>query len=318
MFEHLTEWLGYPVETYDPDKKPDFANVVYRITQVRPKRPMIGRRWESNFEAVLQHFLSRTGVEQAPAIIIGAYHDSTSSLSSRVAIDPLVQHHGRLPALKGIFLGDIATGECPSQVLQSDITPLFEAFPGLEHLVVRGSTHLSLQPVRHLCLRSLVFEGSGVHASLINAITGCVLPELDHLEIYLGDEEEPPLAAYRAKVPEIEPLLNTRIFPKLNYLGLRNSRVTDAIARLAANAPAVAHLQTLDLSLGTLTDHGGIELFKGSSIRQLQQLDLHHHYLSFDVLDQLQELPLKVNLERHILMTREGPSHEVPDIDQPF
>jgi len=49
----------------------------------------------------------------------------------------------------------------------------------------------------------------------------------------------------------------------------------------------VARLSTLDLSLGMLSDVGAAALLAGQPLTHLRRLDLHHHFLSPEMMDRL-------------------------------
>ncbi len=53
------------------------------------------------------------------------------------------------------------------------------------------------------------------------------------------------------------------------------------------SAPVVAQLETLALSMGTLSDAGGEALVNGQPLSHLATLDLRHHYLTEPVLDRV-------------------------------
>lgn len=85
-------------------------------------------------------------------------------------------------------------------------------------------------------------------------------------------------------------------FPKLKYLGLRNSEITDDIAGVIINSPIIQQLETLDLSLGTLSDEGAKALMKLPQDAKLKRLDLHRHFLSTAMIKQLKSLPFSLNV----------------------
>lgn len=129
---------------------------------------------------------------------------------------------------------------------------------------------------KHAALRKLVFQSGGLPASTVRAVAECEFPELTHLEIYLGD----PNYGGDATVADLAPLLETGRFPRLRHLGLKDSTIQDAVAAAVAQAPVVAQLETLDLSLGALGDEGAAALLAGQPLDHLRRLDLSHHYLS--------------------------------------
>jgi len=54
-------------------------------------------------------------------------------------------------------------------------------------------------------------------------------------------------------------------------------------------------LRVLDLSLGTLCDNGAAALLASPGIKNLEFLDLHHHYCSDEMVSKLETLGIKVD-----------------------
>lgn len=76
------------------------------------------------------------------------------------------------------------------------------------------------------------------------------------------------------------PLLEQGLFPKLVYLGLKDSEIQDEIAKAATDAPILDQLEILDLSQGTLSDEGAEALLASDRIKKLKHLDLSYHYMT--------------------------------------
>jgi urease alpha subunit len=83
----------------------------------------------------------------------------------------------------------------------------------------------------------------------------------------------------------------------LKYLGLRDSEIADEIAKTIANADILDQLDTLDLSLGTLTDVGAKAFLSSEKIKNLKKLDLHYHFMSPDMVKQLRKTGVTINAE---------------------
>src|SRR5207247_2047896 len=110
--------------------------------------------------------------------------------SSAAVVKALVKARDRLPNLRALFLGDITYEQCEiSWITQSDVTPLFAAFPRLEHFRARGGNDLALKPFRHERLKSLAFEASNLPRKVVRAVGESDLPALEHLELWLGTSE---------------------------------------------------------------------------------------------------------------------------------
>ncbi len=89
----------------------------------------------------LAAFLAEPAAELAQGLVIGTWGGVDSvDQSSAPLIEALVAARDKLANLKHLFLGDIVTEENEvSWIQQSDVSPLFEAYPQLEEFRVRGS-----------------------------------------------------------------------------------------------------------------------------------------------------------------------------------
>ena len=62
-------------------------------------------------------------------------------------------------------------------------------------------------------------------------------------------------------------------------------------------SPCLSSVSYTHLSCGTLTDKGGALLLEGvAALPKLQKLDLHHHFLSDDMMAKLTALPITVDV----------------------
>ncbi|MFB8085239.1 STM4015 family protein [Streptomyces sp. NPDC055992] len=253
--------------------------------------------WEGpEFAEVWQHFLDTVDPAQVRALVIGPWWQN--EYSSLAPVVELIASDGdRFPALRALFLADVVGEECEVSWLQMcDITPVLQAFPRLEELVVRGGGSglneetLELHPVRHEALKSLRFESGGLPGHVVRAVGACELPALERLELWFGSQ----WYSGDATVADMAPLLSGGGFPRLRHLGLQNSEIQDEIAAAVASAPVVAQLEYLALSMGTLSDTGALALLDGQPLTHLGGLDLHHHYLTDPVVERFKELS-----ERH-------------------
>jgi hypothetical protein len=234
----------------------------------------------------LQALTEQQGADQLRALVIGAWSGDDSSKSSDTIIQALVQAQDRLSGLTALFLGDITYEENEiSWIQQSDVAPLLNAFPRLEIFRVRGGNGLKLSLVRHQALRELIVETGGLPRSVLREICRCEFPNLEHLELWLGVNTY----GWDGGVEDLQPLLAGKIFPRLTYLGLRNSEIADDIAPVVVNAPILQRLHVLDLSYGTLSDAGAQALLKLPKGLPLQELDLSHHYMTKKMVEQLKK-----------------------------
>ncbi|MCP4153668.1 MAG: hypothetical protein GY757_38420, partial [bacterium] len=196
------------------------------------------------------------------------------------------------PNLKSVYIGDMNYEECEiSWIQQSDMTPLLEAYPGLEELRIKGSEGLQFSKLNHGALKSIIIECGGLGKDVLKTIAGATLPALEHLELYLGVEHY----GFDGGLEDILPFLKKDLFPKLKVLGLRDSEIADDIAKAAAGADVLDQIEVLDLSLGTLSDKGAEAFLSSEKIKKLKKLDLHYHYMSDDMIKKLRKLGITID-----------------------
>lgn len=287
--EHASRFADRPVHDYDPDEGiKEAEGTGYRLAisydDAESGTTMTG---------LLASFLEDPAASRVPALVIGAWEDvSDSSTSSERIVEALVASSETLGSLKGLFLGDITSEESEiSWIQQSDVTALFDAFPLLEHFRVRGGSGLVVGTLRHQNLRSLVVESGGLEAEVVRGILASELPRLEHLELWLGDEGY----GRTATMDDLAPLLRGDAFPALRSLGLRDCQGADELAAALANSPILERIKVLDLSLGDLGDTGARALAESPGVARLEKLDLHHHYVSPEVIAAIEALGVAVD-----------------------
>jgi hypothetical protein len=151
-----------------------------------------------------------------------------------------------------------------------------------------------------------VVQAGGTPPDFVRTIGRCELPQLEHLELWLGTENY----SGGSTVADLELILSGRVFGKMNRLGLRNAENADEIAAAVATAPVVARLKELDLSLGTLGDVGAQALLAGQSLTHLDRLDLHHHFISPEVAQRLVEVLSPTQVDVSDVQTEEDDEDE--------
>ena len=70
-----------------------------------------------------------------------------------------------------------------------DRSPLWAAYPQLEHLLIRGSDGLALPALRLARLRTLRIECGGLDRAVVHQVLAADLPALEELTLYLGDDD---------------------------------------------------------------------------------------------------------------------------------
>lgn len=278
-------FIGQRLVDYDREK-PARTDVIYRFRS----------DWDSN-EVLpnLEHFLDTNAAAEAVGLVIGAWHGDDPEMTPEEVFKLLDKRRERLPKLAALYVGDITSEENEmSWIKQTDLSPLLQAFPKLQLLRSRGGDGLQLTAPRHDHLRALALETGGLDVGVIRSICTSQFPNLEYLELWLGTDE------YGANhtVADLQPILSGRLFPKLKYLGLRNSQLADELAAVVVNSPVIQQVETLDLSLGVLTDEAARALLKLPASPTLKKLNLHYNYFSADLVRQLKTLPLTVDASK--------------------
>ncbi|MEU0481122.1 STM4015 family protein [Streptosporangium sp. NPDC006013] len=268
---HRGEYAGLPIVSLRPPGAPMPAagEAAWRVS-VRVHDA------KETFEEHFARFVETVDTTEVRAIIVGGWGEAYENDASG-PIRLLAENAARFPALRSLFFGAMSSEECEiSWIVQSDVTPLLAAFPLLERLEVRGGTELKLRPIRHDNLRILRFETGGLPPEVARAVGESDFPALEYLELWLGAVEY----GGDTTVADLEGILSGERLPALKHLGLQDSEIQDEVATAVAAAPVVARLESLALSMGTLTDAGAEALLESGSRAHLRRLDLHHHFLS--------------------------------------
>ncbi|MEV5572882.1 STM4015 family protein [Spirillospora sp. NPDC052269] len=288
--QHLTEFAGLPVAEFgasgDPSKEA-LASPSSYAWAVRSGHD------EESFTDLWPRFLKTVDTSGITALVVGYWgiYDEKADVPALLSGSA-----SALPALRSLFLGDIVAEEAEiSWIQHSDTTSVFTAFPALERVEVRGVEGLSFEPVKSEALKVLRFESGGLPAEIVRTVGQSTLPNLTHLDLWLGASEY----LGDATVQDLEPFLSGTALPKLSHLGLEDAEIQDEVAAAVAGAPVVARLESLSLAMGMLTDTGAEALLSGQPLSHLKKLDLHYHFLSEAMAERVRAaLPgVEVNLD---------------------
>ena len=210
-----------------------------------------------------------------------------------------------LPNLRALFIGD--TKELmSSQVYIYKILPILKAYPNLELLKVRGqidnenflkldfekqqagntfNKNLVIKKVfQHANLKSLIIEADELSKSNITKIFNLSLPSLEYLELQ---------GSFGLDIESLNSLFK-KSFPNLLYLGLINTRNTNAILKALIESPIIDNLKILNLSQGDLRTLEDIDLLKSPKINQLYTLNISKSCFKSSMLEKLNDLRCQV------------------------
>lgn len=243
-------------------------NVVYRLTQEYEA--------EESQRELFDHFFQQIDPAKLSALVIGSWEEAFEDGPDGF-IEALIDKKDELTNLTALFIGEMTYEECEiSWIKQTDYTPLLNAFPKLRELCIRGSSDLELSSFNHDHLEKLTIQCGGLPVEIVNALEKSSLPALTHLELWLGTEGY----GFSGNATDYANLLTHLDKSKLSYLGLKNAEIADDIAVWLAQQAWLEPLETLDLSMGTLSDVGAQALFASPHVSKLKKLDLTHHFIS--------------------------------------
>lgn len=280
--EHLEEFGGLPV--FDFPGRPAGSGPAGESLAL-PEADSVAWRlavdWDSEVPWVdeFDRFLETVDSTRVRAVVVGTWVHGEGDGFDPVdeVLAKLVSVRDRFPGLRSVFLGDITQEENEiSWITQGRVTDLLDAYPELTEFTVRGSAELRFPAIRHERLEKFTIQTGGLPAEVARGVAASELPALTHLELWLGT----PNYDGDTEIADLVPILAGDRLPELRHLALRNSEIQDEVCAALAAAPVVARLESLDVSMGILTDAGAAALLSGQPLNHLKRLDMHYNYLS--------------------------------------
>lgn len=229
-------------------------------------------------------------------IVIGCWGEVwDDEAGAQTLVDGIVANKNQFSHIKSLFVGDMDYEDCEvSWINQADYSTLWEAMPQLEKLTIKGSNGLTLGTIQHEKLQELEIICGGLPESVIKEVQNAKLPALKKLLLYIGVEDY----GFDGDISTIKNLLEQSDFSQLTYLGITDSEIQDEITEVVLNCKYMNQIETLDLSMGTLTDKGGQMLLDTlGQYSNIKNLDLHYHYLSDDMMKKLTALSMSVDVD---------------------
>jgi uncharacterized protein (TIGR02996 family) len=195
---------------------------------------------------------------------------------------------GKLESLRTLFIGDF---EYPDEneiswVAVGNVAKVLPVAPRLRELHLRGA-EISLGALEHPTLEKLTIETGGLPGGAVASVGKCKLPELRHMEVWLGTNEY----GGSGKISQLKPLFEGGGVPKLEHLGLRNSDFEDDVAIALSKSKLLAQLKSVDLSMGTMHEPGAQAILDNAAkFRHLGELDLERNFIPDALAKQLRVL----------------------------
>jgi len=167
------------------------------------------------------------------------------------------------PPLRELEIADFDQSEINtidiSRAPIGDLTGLGQAYPELETVILKGTGDVALWKLSLPRAKKFALRTSTMTKRTLATILAAAWPALEDLELWFGDVER----GYGAEctVGDILPLF-AKPLPLLRALRLMNSPFSDEVVPAIASWVGAARLETLDFSLGTLSDAGANALAK--------------------------------------------------------
>ena len=265
---------GGAIIDYDPEQGLKTPKRPYRLMTHFDGSPM---------SELLDAFEQEENLGELQSLLIGYWGTDIldDSAEPELVRDRLIALAPKLTSLRSIFWGDISYEESEiSWIENCDVGPLLAAFPELTYFKGRGGNGLRLTGLKHANLKKLRIETGGLDGDTLQDVIQAELPALEELELWLGSSDY----GFSSSAEDFKPLIIGRAypelvypFPKLSYLGLRNSEIADDLAELFADAKVLQQLKTLDFSMGTMTDRGVEALINLPSLGKVKKIVLSNN-----------------------------------------
>lgn len=242
---------------------------------------------------LLEDIIADPEFTQISELVIGSWGNAWEE-DCQALIDGIVEHADQFSHIRKFFIGDMDYEDCEvSWIMQGDYSRLWAAVPGLKELTIKGSTDLILGEICHEELEALTIICGGLPSNVIRSIQNAKLPKLKKLLLYIGVDNY----GFDGNADTVRELLEKADFPALTYLGITDSEIQDELVEVALQSKYMGQIDTLDLSMGSLTDKGGeLLLEKISDWPNIKRLDLHYNYLSEEMAAKLAKLPIEVDV----------------------
>lgn len=281
--ENLSIFNGKPVIDFDPEKGIQTTENIYRL-RLDFDTYDNGIRIEQH----LKQLCDDPKIAAIKELVIGSWgYDSDSSK----LVEAIVEHKDKLINLTHLMIGDITYSENEmSWIQQSNLTPAIEALPNLTYLCTRGGAGIAFENLSHSKLQTLIVQTGGLGSYAVKQILAAKLPELEHLELWTGQENY----GFDGKIEDYKPLLTEKIFPKLTHIGFRNSLIADEFAVALKDSYLLDQLETLDFSLGALGNVGGQALIDNPKIQNLKKLNIKNPFMKKELVETIKNLNIEV------------------------
>ena len=194
------------------------------------------------------------------------------------------------PFIRNLYIGESDADTSAMDI--GDVSGLYTVMPNLEVLKICGN-YITFGKLHLKKLKRLDVLTVGLSTAQVHSIANAILPELETLNIWVGD-------AYNGAVQTFGVLktliLRLETFHNLQHLCIANSEFQDEIVQEILGSTLISQLKTLDLSMGTMTNRGARALLaEADALQHIESIDVGANYIGEDLVAELKAVfPKKI------------------------
>lgn len=197
------------------------------------------------------------------------------TMSAQRALDALAEPN--TPSrLRSLFLTNLARWDW-ADTDTGDFGAVHQRFPKLERLTLNAGTVQLGADTSLPELKSLSIQTHALTRRALSDALSLKAPKLERLSLWFGRASR----GGTATLAQLAPILDGTRFPKLVHLGIMNCEWAGEAARALATSKVLGRLESLDLSMGCLTDDDVAAMQEHrAAFGRLEQLNLHDNGLT--------------------------------------
>lgn len=248
--KHREHLLGETLAEFQSENA-DLLKLGWQLGFIKSARIANNYEAEAELDEILRALLQHPSAKFLQELTLGFWvPDGENEYSNAIEVLASLK---KPQTLRSLFIGDF---EYPDETEMSwshlgDAGKLWKLYPRLQKVTLQ-SGNMTLGKIDLPACREFEVRTGGLDAGCIKSICEANWPNLEKLHVWFGDDN------YGAEgtIESIQSILDGKGLGKLKHLGLMNALFTDDIAKALPNSKILKQLETLDLSMGCLTDDG--------------------------------------------------------------
>jgi len=158
----------------------------------------------------MEEFFKENAIYEPDSVSIGYWEEAWEEGPGNI-IEYMVKNKEKFPNLKKIHFADMTSEECEiSWIVHTNTSPLVNEFE-LNELRIDGCNGLRLSNMESNTLKKLTIVCGGLERDVIEDIQNAKLPNLEHLELYIGVEDY----GFDGDFDTLKPFMMKNNFPKI-------------------------------------------------------------------------------------------------------